>query len=55
MSRIIEEPIIGLVKGRNPNTFSHEVNGVSNSLITDKPIWNEDSTLTYFYSFNFLP
>tara|TARA_R110001592_G_scaffold358285_2_gene662902 strand:+ start:6576 stop:7397 length:822 start_codon:yes stop_codon:yes gene_type:complete len=52
MSRIIEEPIIGLVKGRNPNTFSHEVNGVSNSLITDKPIWNEDSTLTYTFRVN---
>ena len=52
MSSIIEVPIIGLVKGRNPHIFSHEVNGVSNSLISDKPIWNENSILSYTFRVN---
>jgi len=52
MTEIIEKPIFGLVQGRNPNVFSNEVNGVSNSLVDMKPIWNEDLPLTYVANVN---
>ena len=49
---IVEKPIFGLVKQRNDDNYNVEVNGTSNSFTNQKPIWNENSSLTYTMNVN---
>lgn len=52
MSNINEKPLLGLIKGIHPIIYNREYNGVSNSLFDTKPIWNENSSLTYTANVN---
>tara|TARA_R110001599_G_scaffold6754_3_gene33776 strand:- start:2111 stop:2938 length:828 start_codon:yes stop_codon:yes gene_type:complete len=50
MNRIIGKPIIELVEGKHEFIYSTEKEGISNSLTSNKCLWNED--LPFSYSVN---
>lgn len=52
MNEITGKPILGLVEGKHEVIYSMETEGVSNSLTSNKSVWNEDLPLSYSVNSN---